>query len=149
MKANTMFWSVVVAAAIATSALAQNGAKEIAYFSDIVTIQKADYSKLEKKYASTLSSENLGVVESGLAHIAMFKLMYPVKEFSVLEQAVKDVAAKNPSPEIRYKAYLVMSLFKNPAQFASQACSNYNSPDDLFGALATRIHDVIVSNETK
>ena len=149
MKTTKMFWIAVVAALAATNLYAQSADSERSYFSDIVTIQKADYAKLEKKYAACLSSENDGVVESALAHIAMFKLMYPVKEFNVLEKAVREVAAKNSSPEIRYKAYLVVSLFENPEQFASQACSKYNSPDDLFGALATRIHDVIVSNVTK
>ncbi len=149
MKAHKMLWFVVVAATVATNAFAQSENKERPYFPDIVTIQKADYSRLEKKYAACLSYENDGVVESALAHIAMFKLMYPVKELRVLERAVKAVADQNPSPEIRYKAYLVSSLFENPRQFASEARRNYESPDELFGALATKIHDVLVSNETK
>jgi hypothetical protein len=149
MKTYTMLFVVTIVATFAPNALAQSGVRERSFFSDIVTIQRADYSKLEKRYAACLSSENDGVVEAALAHVAMFKLMYPVKNFGVLESAVKAVAAKNPSSEIRYKAYLVSSLFENPRQFASEACSNYYSPDELFGALASRVHEVVVSNMAK
>ena len=149
MKANKMFWFAVAAATFATNAFAQTDATERPYFPDIITIQKADYSKLEKKYAACLSSENEGVVESALAHIAMFKLMYPVKEFGILERAVKVVADQNPSPEIRYRAYLVSSLYENPKQFVNEARTSYSNPDELFDALASRMNQAIVSRMEK
>lgn len=148
MKINAMF-RIMPLLLFATTAKAQNNAPERPYFPDIVAIQKADYSTAEGSYASCLKSDNGGVVESALAHIAMLKLMYPVREFNILAKAVAALAASDASPEIRYKAYLVKSLLNDPKQFASEARTDYASPDALFGALAARMHDVIVSNMTK
>lgn len=152
MKLNTMSYVATITVLLTVTAYAQAPIAEPgerAYFSDILTIQQADFAKIEKKYAVCFSSANDGVVESALAHAAMFKLMYPVKELAVLKRAVENVAATNSSPEVRYKAYLVQSLYANPKQFVSKARTDYASPDELFGALASAMYDVIVSNMTK
>ena len=104
---------------------------------------------MEKKYAECLKSENDGVVESALAHVAMFKLMYPVKELAQLKREVDRIATRHSSNEIRYKAYVVASLFENPRLFAGEARTDYDSPDDLFAALSGQLHRVIVSNMSK
>lgn len=152
MRVHKVLLLAIVAATVATNAFSQTEVsvvKERPYFPDILTIQSADFGKLEKKYAACLASENDGVVESALAHIAMFKLMYPVKELATLKRAVEQVAARHDSKEIRYKAYLVSSLYENPKQFANEARTSYANPDELFGALASRMNQVIVSRMEK
>lgn len=139
--------------AVLTASVCAQPAKNLnsadSYFSDIVSIQTANLGRAERNYAACLGSDNEGVVESALSQVAMMKLMYPVKEFRKLEVAVAEVASENASSEIRYKAFLVGVLLSNPKQFASEARTNYYGPDELFGALASRIHQVIVSNMTK
>jgi hypothetical protein len=152
MKAYKMLFVATVAAALTTAAYAQNARNakvSESYFSDVVSIQTAELATAERNYAACLASGNEGVVESALSHVAMMKLMYPVKEFAKLQRAVAKVESESPSQETRYKAYLVSALFNNPKQFASEARTDYNSPDELFGSLATRIHQVIVSNMTE
>ncbi len=150
MKAYMIVYVAIVAATLTMGAQAQpNESPERAYFPDVLTIQSANYALLEKKYADCLNSENDGVVESALAHVAMFKLMYPVKELATLKRAVEQVAARHDSKEIRYKAYLVSSLYENPKQFVNEARTSYANPDELFGALASRMNETIVSRMEK
>ncbi len=118
---------------------------ERSYFSDILTIQQANYERLEKLYAAALNSENEGVVESALAHVAMFKLMYPVREFSILHRAVEHVMKSHASPAIRHQAHLVDVVYESPAMFAQAARTTYQSPDELFDELAAQVHQSIVS----
>jgi hypothetical protein len=146
MKSHSLWIAGALTVLLTVNTCSQEKSPDRKYFSDIVTIQHADFSKLEKKYAACLDSENNGVVESALAHVAMFKLMYPVKDFSVLKRAIGRVAERSDSQEIRYKAFLVSSLFRNPKQFAGIARTDYESPDELFSALGRNLHDAIVSN---
>ncbi|HXG00767.1 MAG TPA: hypothetical protein VNL69_08265 [Bacteroidota bacterium] len=149
MKAGTMWLSAVVASVMAASAFAQSETTERPYFPDIVAIQNANFEELEKKYASCLSSENAGVVESALSHIGMLKLRYPARKLNVLAPAVDSVAARHSVAEIRYKAYLVATLLNNPRRFAQETRRDYSSPDEFFGALAARIHADIVGKAAR
>jgi len=149
MKKNSTLLVATVVVLMVGSAHSQENSPQRGYFPDIVSIQQADYSIMEKKYAECLKSENDGVVESALAHVAMFKLMYPVKELAQLKREVDRVATRHSSNEIRYKAYVVASLFENPRLFAGEARTDYDSPDDLFAALSGQLHRVIVSNMNK
>ena len=149
MKKNSTLIVAMAVALITASTYSQESRPQRGYFPDIVSIQQADYSILEKKYAECLKSENEGVVKSALAHIAMVKLMYPVKALDQLKREIDRVAARHSSNEIRYKAYVVASLFENPKLFAGEARTDYDSPDDLFAALSGQLHRVIVSNMSK
>jgi hypothetical protein len=138
------YWIVFLAVlAVSTGANAQS------YFSDVVAIQTTNLSTAEKQYAACLRMENDGVVESALAHVAMLKLMYPVKELATVAREVRNLMKNNASAEIRYKAYVVNHLISNPKLFASEARTTYESPDELFGALAARLHDVVAGNMAK
>ena len=156
MKTNYVLLSAMIAAAIAigTQTQAQGGVaaektKERHYFPDVLVIQTADYAVLEKKYAACLNSENDGVVESALAHMAIFKLMYPIKEFRTLQRAIETAAHQHPSLEIRAKAKLVMALYETPEIFVSEARTDYASPTELFETLASKFLGTIVSNTEK
>ncbi len=150
-RGRTVGWVLAVAVvAMSLRALAQDSPEsavsaERAYFPDILTIQRANYERLEKLYAAALNSENEGVVESALAHVAMFKLMYPVRELSILHRAVERIMKSHASPAIRHQAYLVDVVYESPAMFAQAARTTYESPDELFDELAAQVHESIVS----
>lgn len=146
MKAYTLISAAIISVALSTGAYAQpvkSQSDETRYFSDVVSIHTTDLEKAEMRYAACLSTGNDGVVESALAHVAMLKLMYPVKDFKTVMQKVKSIEETASSAELRYKAYLVRTLFSNPKQFAADARTSYDSPDDLFGTLANRLNRVI------
>ncbi|MEO8168435.1 MAG: hypothetical protein ABI623_09315 [bacterium] len=138
MKTYKALYAGILAVALSTGVQAQNSTNEPAYFSDLIALQSASTATVEKGYMYSLRSENEGVVESALAHIASLKLAYPVKEFGKLRSEIQKIARTHASQEVRYKAFLVASLLKNPWQFAADARVEYATPDELFGALATR-----------
>ncbi|MBI5474722.1 MAG: hypothetical protein HY961_20475 [Ignavibacteriae bacterium] len=131
--------------AVAQENSAESGSNERPYFSDIVTIQQANFARLERMYAVALTSENDGVVESALAHAAVFKLLYPIKEFAVLHRAIEHLEQTHASSTIRHWALVVDRLYESPEQFA-RCIRTFDSPDDLFDELGAQLSRSLVGN---
>jgi hypothetical protein len=147
MRTRTMVYTALTVATLSAGALAQGVATS--YFSDEATIRSRTISQVEKQYTNCLRSDNGGVVESALAHLAMLMLVNPACELKTAMPQVDVVASRHPSQETRYKAYLVGTLLRNPGLFTAQGSTAYEGPDDLFAALAGRMHELIASAMVK
>ncbi|MBX2989662.1 MAG: hypothetical protein KF749_00690 [Bacteroidetes bacterium] len=143
MKTKKMAYAVLVMSTLSVAAFSQTNSGT--YFSEASSVRGANLAKAEKQYANCLKSANDGVVESALAHVALLKLMNPERDFALVAPAVDVVAGTNPSPEIRYKAYLVSNVLRNPELFSGEARTSYESPDELFSVLASRMSALIAS----
>jgi heptaprenylglyceryl phosphate synthase len=142
MKMNRIAYAALVVAVLTTGAYSQSERdSEKSYFSRAPI---TDLVKIDTLYASALRSENIGVIESALAHVAMMRLMNPAEEFYKAKVQVELIASTNPSQEVRYKAYLVGTVIKNPGLFAEAKEAEYASPDELFAVLAARMQRLVV-----
>lgn len=124
--------------------LATGGVKAQPYFSPRSSHEKADLGKVVKYYLECLKSTNEGVIESGLAHVARMKLYYPERDFQALEKQVAVLTTEGPTAGLRYRAYLVGTLFTNPSQFAAISGSDYDGPEELFSAIARNLQTTLL-----
>jgi hypothetical protein len=133
--------AAVVMMILATTAYSQNSTSknEGTYFPSASKYQCMNLQKASAQYLAALSSENAGVVESALAHVAMMKVMLPTCNFEQLELKVNEMAVTAGSMETRYKAFLVKSVFDEPKMFNRIAYARYESADQWLGAIASRI----------
>jgi hypothetical protein len=67
------------------------------------------------------------------------KLYLPDQRFSDLESKIHFLAINGANQSIRYRAYLVSSIFSDPAVFTADTSQNYNNPDEFFGAIGERL----------
>jgi len=128
---------MIVAALVLTVGVQPLSAQS--YFSVVVSSQAADLMKAERNYLICLDSPNDGVLESGLAHIAMMKILFPASAFPALEQKVAEVSVVGRTSTIRYKAYLTSAIFENPTAFAMEATAGYEDGEQLFLSIAARM----------
>jgi hypothetical protein len=140
MKTTLMLTAVLL---LTTSALAQ----EPAYFSGYASHQQTNLDRAVTRYLECLESPNDGVVESGLAHIGRMKLYYPERRFPEIEKTVGLLATYGRTPALRYRAYLIGTLFTNPSAFSTEARSDFRSPDELFSAIAMKLQQTLLGAE--
>ncbi len=98
---------------------------------------KADYSatkleKARKNFLASLNSENDGVAESAIAHVAHMRAMLPQEDLRDIEATVVELANGGRTPVIRYKAYLASLVFANPRMFSQEVTVDYASGDEFF-----------------
>jgi len=132
MKTTTVLLALLL---LATAASAQ----PTRYFSDYRSHQRANIDVIATRMLACLESPNEGVVESALAHIGLMKLYLPDQRFSDLESKIRFLAIDGANQAIRYRAYLVSSIFRDPAAFTADTSQNYNDPDEFFGAIGERL----------
>ncbi len=116
------------------------------YFASYQLHLHTDLDRAVTSYMICLESPNAGVVESGLAHIGRMKLYFPGREFPGLASAVQRVASEGATPELRYRAYLISTLFSCPAASAMTDRRDFSSPDELFGAIAEQLQHTLLSS---
>jgi len=90
-------------------------------------------------YLAALASENDGVVESALAHVAMMKLVRPDAGCPALREAVERTARTADTQELQYKAYLTLRVLDDPGLFKGLERGGYAAADEFFGAAASRL----------
>jgi hypothetical protein len=129
----------LAAVAIAMMIVSTSSASDRNCFSDSATYARFGAAKAAEFYVPALSSSNEGVVESALAHLAMIKLNMPGCELRSVKAGVRAIERKGMSAEVRYKAWVVRTLMERPELFEGIARSGYDGPDELFGALASRM----------
>jgi hypothetical protein len=134
-KEDVMKKTLVTLMMLAATAFAET--KEHAYFGVSAAPTATNTVRAERGYLACLTTENDGVMESALAHVAMMKLTG--SDCTMLESRVAGVARTAASPEIRYKAFLTGKVLTNPDVFGSLAMGSYETPDELFGAIASRL----------
>lgn len=140
MKTSTAVVAMMLMAATATAGDNAN-ASNLSYFSDAATYKCINATKVINKYLSCLGSENEGVVESALAHVAMMKLMLPACDFRAVNAKVAEVSLKAASAETRYKAFLTKTVLEEPGMFVRIENARYNDADELLGALASKMSE--------
>ena len=136
--------AVLIAAALLMTATATS--QEASYFSGYASHQQANLDQAVTRYLGCLGSENEGVVESGLAHLGRMKLYYLDRPFPEAEQALTALLTTGRTPEIRYRAYLVETLFASPSAFRTEASAEYRTPDELFTAIAARLQQTMLGS---
>lgn len=143
MKARMLFAIALVLAAAAAAPAGENGGRK--YFSSETRYQYTDIAKAERCFVRCLDSENDGVVESAIAHLAKMKLAVPSAHCLKAERRLEALAANGRTATIRYKAYLAASIFSDPGLFASERKGEYNDGDELLAAIAGRLEESLLT----
>ncbi|MBP1646682.1 MAG: hypothetical protein H6Q30_127 [Bacteroidetes bacterium] len=119
------------------------------YFSDPAVYQRADLSRALKAFESCLATDNAGVQESAMAHLAMLKLVIPAVDAAKISSQLEELSTSAAAPGTRYKAYIASQVYKNPELFAGERGMSYGSGDELFNALAARLQTSLLSYSGK
>jgi hypothetical protein len=146
MKTHSMLLMAGLLLAGGSGAMAQYANEEAGrYFAypDCSKIEKIE--KVRKNYFWSLSSTNTGVVEGALAQIAYISLCMPSFCTEEMTAAVASLAATGNTPAIRYRAYLTGLVIENPRMFAVERDGRYESGEQLFSALATRLQATLLT----
>lgn len=114
-------------------------AGEPGYFSESAKYTAVEKTAAEKAYCASLKSDNEGVEESALAHVAMLKLSTPAAGMVEAKACVEEIARTASFNELRYKAFLVGMVLDHPEIFRNLARDGYTTPDELYAALASRL----------
>lgn len=131
--------AVVAIVMIAATMSAQGANPEQGYFANVARHNEISTINAGKRYLACLQSNNEGVVESALAHVAMMKLAVPGVKYDALKKKVSQIARNAATPELRYKAFLTANVLDQPEVFKSVIRESYSTPDELFATLASRL----------
>ncbi len=118
---------------------AQNRPGNAAYFCCVQRYRNADLPKVSRNYLYCLRSDNTGIVESALAHVAYIRLALPAADLKDLKDAVRNLADKDCVPSVRYKAYLASMVFASPALFARIPDVPYADSREFFAAVDSQL----------
>jgi len=102
--------------------------------------------KAEKNYLACLGLENTGLMESAIAQIVRFKMLYPDRELTALRQRLEELSVNGPLPTIRYRAYLAASVLDNPALMAPVRGLEGMTNEELFSAIAHRLQVTLLGD---
>jgi hypothetical protein len=138
-------YTIILALVLIATSTTHSQDKTIRYFGGAERYRYMNTTVVDQRYLASLNNSNDGVVESALAHIARLKLEVPVSSDEFLSTRVADIAKTSSSPEIRYKAFLTGTVLNNPELFHTMELGQYDSPDELFAALASRLSEYYTS----
>lgn len=80
------------------------------------------------------------VAESALRDVAAIKLAQPDLTSGQLYDTICELADEGSTPAIRYKASMVRLVFDFPQLFAGERGREYRNDQEIFTALADRLH---------
>jgi len=109
------------------------------YFSSVSRYEAVDLDKLQDNIIVNLGSENLGVVESALAHAAHLRLARPDIGMSDIQEAVIALASGGPTAAIRYKAHLVSQVCYDPTRFGAALQGTFTNGEEFFAVLGSSL----------
>jgi len=129
----------------------------------IITIQSAMAEEPTKKFPteekkityaiknlhSGLHTNNPGVIESAMRVTAQIKMRFPAVEVSELVDAINDVWLKNPSGSTRYKAYIALSVIKNPEWYVNEFEITTATDETFFKAASVRMQEELLTTNTQ
>lgn len=128
MRMMTAAFVVMIAA---SGAMAQGNKPEKYKFN-----QKRTFEALEL----CLHQKNVpGFVESALYTVAECKDRYPDLDYSGILKSIDNVERKNPSPSIRYKAYLVSMYLTHGTNMQVTTISDPTNHEYLFKQIADQL----------
>ena len=132
--------AVVVAIVMIAATMSAQGANPgQGYFANVARHNEVSAINAGQRYLSCLQSNNEGVIESALAHVAMMKLVVPGGKYDALKTKVSQIARRAATAELRYKAFLTAKVLEQPEIFKSVVRESYSTPDELFATLASRL----------
>ena len=97
-----------------------------------------NFPRVEANYLINLNSEIPGVVESALGHVTLMRIAYPKQDLRKLGEKLYDLASRGATREIRYKAFVAMQVFANPAAYELSIVGRQSSGDGLLEEIAAR-----------
>ncbi len=145
MKGYTLAAGLILAAASAMGqAPPPTTTDERPCISNTVSYTPANIPRAKKGFLGTLQTDNDGVMESCLAHVAQMRIMLPQEDMKDIEATVNRIVSNGWTPAIRYKAYLASQVFASPETFRGVAAASYESSDAFFAAIAGRLQQTIL-----
>lgn len=120
-------------------------ATERPHLSSTLSYTTTNLSKAKRGFVWTLKSNNDGVLESALAHIAKMRVVLPQEEMKEIEAVLGELASSGRTQVIRYKAYLATQVFASPSVFWEEAVAPHESSDEFFTAIASRLQATMLS----
>ncbi len=109
------------------------------YFCRAESYKTIDLSKANRNYARCLRSDNDGIVESALAHVAYMRLVLPGADLRDVRKTVESIANSDRTPVVRYKAYLASMVFVSPDLFRQAPDIPFANGDEFFAAVDYRL----------
>jgi hypothetical protein len=145
MKGYTLAAGLILAAASAMGqASTPQTSNERPCISGTINYHTGNLPVAKKNFLWTLQSENDGVVESALAHVTQMRIMVPGEDMKAIETVLNRLAINGRTQVIRYKAYLATQVFASPGLFREVAGTSYESGDQFFTALASRLQQTML-----
>jgi hypothetical protein len=146
MKTYSMLLMAGLVLASASSAKGQDSVVPLSrYFARPDCSKIKDIKKVRQNYALGLVSDNDGVVESSLAHIAYISMCIPDFCTEEMQSNVSALSVAGRTAVIQYKAYLASLAIGSPKLFVQEACEKYENGEQLFTALSKRLQETLLS----
>ena len=104
-------------------------------------------AEAETNYANGLASDNDGLVESSLYYALQLRLMYPERDFSLLEKAVDKLVGNGRTTAIKYKALLASTVFASPSIIDRGSVEDIADNDRLFSVVANQLESKLLVHQ--
>jgi len=95
-----------------------------------------NFPRVEANYLLNLHSDVPGVVESALGHVTLMRIAYPKQNLRLLHEKLYDLASRGATLSIRYKAFIAMQVFADPAAYRKSISGRVASGDGLLEEIA-------------
>lgn len=102
--------------------------------------QQFEFHRWERGFIESLNFPVPPVVESALRDMAAIKLAQPDLTCERVYGRICELADEGATPAVRYKAAMVRMVFDFPQLFAEERGREYRNDQELFTALAQRLH---------
>ena len=114
------------------------------YFCRAESYRTMDFTKASRNYELCLSSDNDGIVESALAHIAYTRLVLPAADLTGVRETVEKLTISDRAPVIRYKAYLASMVLASPGLFSQTVERTYADSNEFFAAVDAQLRHTLL-----
>jgi hypothetical protein len=135
--------AVLVAASLAASPLWAD--EVVRTCATRATYQQFNLPRYERNYLGSLNFPLDAIVESALREVVLIKLSQPEVQTSAIYDKVSELASSGNTPAVRYKASLVKLVFENPDLFVAEGKAEYRNDEEVFTAIAQRLHDTVLA----
>ena len=142
MKRSTFVVAALLS--IAAAAPAQSNT-DLPYFPAPERYQHINVKSLERSFIFALDSDNNGVVESAIAHVARLKIEVPSARMERVKAVLGNLSVNGRTVGIRYRAYLAGLVFDDPALFAEAGVRNFDTSEQFFTALSGRLQNALLT----
>ena len=115
-------------------------------YGTVYSYQPSYLQRAALNYAVAMRSECNGVVESAIIHSTLLRILAQDLDMSQIRSALADLADEGRTPEIRYRAFLAMAVFDNPAKFENAGRALYANGDQFFSVVASQVHNSLLGH---